>query len=87
MVLEKPIIQRHKISPAEHGKRQAKKGRYFNPYSFFTQRHMHNEFEAGWKAEQEKLNLGKVTTRTKYPHIAVLAFGIILLVIIWCMNS
>lgn len=79
MVFEHPKNEgANKVTPYIEGQRAATKGRYFNPYSFFSQRQWHNDFEAGWKNKQGEMHPNQVTTRTKNPQRAVLILGILL---------
>ena len=88
MVFQHPNPEpKEKISAETHGRRQAIKGRYFNPYSIASQNKMHREFEYGWQEENRKINPDQVTTRTKYPQLAVLILGIILAGAIYWLNN
>ena len=95
MAFEKPTIQRDRITTEFiKGQRAAKRGeKYFNPYSKVSQAQAYRQFEYGWKDQMKKNTIDEVkrlkknTQEGKNPHIAVLDCGIILLVIIWCMNS
>ena len=88
MVFEYPKNEgENRVTPYIQGQRVAEKGRiYFNPYSMITQRRFYNEFEDGWRTKQRELNPGQVTTRTKYPQLAVLILGLILAGVFYWWN-
>lgn len=94
-MLEKPKIQRDRITTEFiKGQRAAKRGKkYFNPYSKVSQAQAYRQFEYGWNDQMKKntidevKRLNKNTQEGKNYHIAILVFGIILVGIIWYMNS
>ena len=86
MVFEKPGYTKQKITPYIEGQRQARKGNDHNPYSVVSQRQQFHDWNGGWTSEMEKLNPTEVPVKNKWPHIMVLALGIMLAALIWYVN-
>ena len=93
MVLEKPTLQRDKIATEFiKGQRAAKRGgKYFNPYSKVTQSKSYKQFEYGWNDQLKKMHVKEMMQENpgdgRGYKIAILAFGILLIVIVWYMNN
>lgn len=93
MVLEKPTLQRDRIATEFiKGQRAAKRGgKYFNPYSKVTQNESYRQFEYGWNDQLKKMHVKDMMQETgkdgKNHHIAILIFGILLVIVVWYMNT
>ena len=90
MVFQSAEIQeeRKAVTPFIEGQRAVeRRGRYFNPYSKVTQAESYRQFDYGWKYQISKMDSEEPANESKFPALAVLILGVILVIVIWWANS